>query len=310
MKKILLLFVIICSSITLNAQNDTIWRKGGVFNASFNQVNLTNWAGGGQNAISFNTNASLFAHYTKARLTWDNNLDLGYGIVKNGDEQVRKNDDRMELNSKLGYKAGKGALYYTLLFNFKSQFAAGYNYPRSDSSNYISKFAAPAFTLISLGADYKPNEYFSFFISPITARLIIVNDDSLADAGAFGVDPGDHLREELGAYINTRFQKDIMKNVNLMAKLDLFSNYLDNPQNIDVNGEILLNLKVNKFISASLGMQVVYDDNTQIALYETKNGIQTPKTNSDGSPKTGKRTQFRQTFGIGLTFNIEKFTVR
>ncbi len=310
MKKLILLCAAMICLYTVQAQNDTIWRTGGLFNTTFNQVSLTNWAAGGQNALSLNSLANLFANYKKGKIAWDNNLDMGYGIVKQGDEKIRKNDDRLEFNSKLGLDAYKAKIYYTLLFNFRSQFAPGYNYPRTDSSRYISKFAAPAFSLLALGIDYKPVDYFTFFLSPITARVIIVNDDSLSKAGAFGVDPGDKYRAEVGAYLNTRFQKDIMKDVNFMTKLDLFSNYQDTPQNIDVNWEILLSLKVNKFITASLGTQLIYDDNTAIALFKEKDGVKTPILRPDGSQKTGPRTQFRQIFGIGFTYKMAGFGIK
>ncbi len=310
MKKILILILLLSGTFTLKAQNDTIWRTGGLFNVNFNQVSLTNWAAGGQNAISLNALSNLFANYKKGKIAWDNNLDMGYGIIQQGDEKIRKNDDRLEFNSKLGLDAYKARIYYTLLFNFRSQFAPGYNYPRTDSSRYISKFAAPAFTLLALGIDFKPKDYFSVFLSPVTARVIIVNDDSLSDAGAFGVDPGDKYRAEVGAYLNSRFQKDIMTNVNFMMKLDLFSNYQEDPQNIDVNWEMLLSLKVNKFITASLGAQLIYDDNTQIGLFREVNGEKIPKLRSDGTQKTGPRTQFRQIFGIGFAYKMEGFSVK
>jgi len=309
-KNTVIIFLTLLISGSIQAQNDTIWRTGGLFAANFNQVSLSNWAGGGQNSVALNGLANLFANYKKGKIAWDNNLDMGYGIVKQGEEKIRKNDDRLEFNSKLGYDAYKAKFYYTVLFNFRSQFAPGYNYPRTDSSRYISKFAAPAFSLLALGVDYKPKDYFSFFLSPITARLVIVNDDSLSDAGAFGVTPGDKIRDEIGAYLNTRFQKDIMKNVNFMTKLDLFSNYQEDPQNIDVNWEVLLSVKVNKYITASIGTQLIYDDNTQILLFKESNNVRTPVLRPDGSQRTGPRTQFRQVFGIGFAYKMSGFTIK
>lgn len=311
MKRILSLVAILLVTGQLTyAQNDTIWRTGGLLSVNFNQVSLSNWAGGGENSVALNGLANLFAKYKKGKIAWDNNLDMGYGIVKQGEEKIRKNDDRLEFNSKFGYDAYKAKFYYTVLFNFRSQFAPGYNYPRTDSSRYISKFAAPAYTLLALGIDYKPKDYFTCFLSPLTARLIIVNDDSLSKAGAFGVEAGDKIKQEFGAYLNSRFQKDIMKNVNFMTKLDLFSNYLEDPQNIDVNWEILLSVKVNKFITASIGTQLIYDDNTAILIYKDNNGTKTPVLNDDGTQKTGPRTQFRQVFGIGFAYKMSGFGIR
>lgn len=317
MKRIgILLFFIVGSASMSHAQSeatvktDTVWRTGGLFSSSFNQVSLMNWAAGGQDAMSLNNIVSLFAKYSKGKVAWDNTLDMGYGIIKQGDEKIRKNDDRLELNSKLGYKVNETKFYYTILFNFRSQFAEGYNFPRTDSSLYISKFAAPAFTLFSIGIDYKPADYFSLFISPITARGIIVNDKRLSDAGAFGVEPGEKFRAEVGAYLNTRFQKDVVKNVNFMTKLDLFSNYQEDPLNVDVNWEVLISMKVNSFLSVSIGTQLIYDDNTQIALFRSVNGADVPVMRLDGTQKTGPRLQFRQIFGVGLTYKMEGFGIR
>lgn len=295
---------------SLKIATDTIWRTGGVVQALFNQVSLTNWAAGGQNSVSLSGISNLFAYYKKGKVVWDSNLDLGYGLIKQDDQQVQKNDDRLEFNSKFGYDAYKSKFYYSVLFNFRSQFAPGYNYPRTDSSNYISKFLAPAFTLLSVGIDYKPSSFFSVFLSPVTGRFVIVNDDSLSRAGAFGVEPGENLRTEYGAFLNARLQKDIVTNVKVIAKVDLFSNYRDKPQNVDVNAEVLIAMKVNKFISVSIGAQLIYDDNTSILLFETRNNNKLPVLRADGTQRTGPRTQFRQIFGVGLAYSLSKFTVR
>jgi len=311
MKKIFTLITSLLLTSQLSyTQNDTLWKTGGIFNVMFSQVSLSNWAAGGENSVALNGMANMFAYHKKDNINWDTNLDLGYGLTRQGEEKTRKNDDRIELNSKFGYNAYHSKLFYTLLFNFRSQFAPGYNYPRADSSNYISKFAAPAFTLLAAGMDYKPVDYFSLFISPITARYVIVNDDSLSQAGAFGVNPGETVRSEIGAYLNTRIQKEVVKNVTVMSKLDLFSNYKESPENIDVNWEILISMKVNKFISASIGAQVIYDDNTAIPLFTEKNGVRTPVLDIAQVQKTGPRTQFRQIFAIGFNYKLQNNKIR
>jgi hypothetical protein len=309
MKKTITLFSLMLLAIgSLNAQDsaagkDTLWRKGGFISINFNQVSLTNWAAGGENSVSLSGISSLFANYKKGRIAWDNNLDLGYGLVKQGDKELRKNDDKIELNTKFGYDAtNKSKWYYTGLVNFKSQFAPGFNYTDTTSVK-ISEFAAPAFALFAIGMDYKPTSYFSIFLSPITAKFIIVNDDSLSKAGAFGVDPGEKVRTEIGAYLNARFQKEIAANIVLMTKIDLFSNYQENPENIDVNWEVLLGMKINKYISASLSTQLIYDDNTPITIFE-----------GSGKDKravgVGPRTQFKQAFGIGFAYKFAGYSVK
>ena len=198
----------------------------------------------------------------------------------------------MELNSKLGYKAF-GKIYYSALLNFRSQFSEGFNYPNDSSS--ISRFMAPGYLSIGLGLDYKPTDYFSIYLSPATGKFTFVTSQRLADRGAYGVDPaiiendiviknGKRVRSEFGASLSTRFQKDIFKNVNLASKLALFNGYTDsdkaNRKNIDVNWEVMINIKAGKFLTTSIMTNLVYDQNV-IA-----------------------RTQFKEGFGIGLSYKL------
>lgn len=292
----------------LKKQNaDTIegWKTGGVVSINFTQTSLTNWSAGGDNSLSLNGIVSLFANYKKGNSSFENSLDLGYGFLKSGDEDVRKTDDRIDFTSKYGRKASKH-WYYAGLLNFKSQFTAGYNYP--DDSTEISNLLAPAYILGAIGMDYQPNEYFTAFISPLTVKTTIVNDQALADDGAFGVDAaefddvtgdlisrGSKSRIEYGGYLRLIFKKDIMENVNLQTRLELFSNYSEDPDHIDVNWEMLLALKVNKFISATVSTQLIYDHDILIALDNDNDGV---------FETSGRRVQFKEVLGIGLTYKF------
>ena len=281
-----------------SAPVDTSWKKGGMGSINFNQVALSNWAAGGENSMSGAAFLSLFANYAKDRLSWDNQLDLAYGLLKSGDAKVRKNEDKIDLNSKVGYKVSANSkFYYTFLFNFKSQFANGYDYKNDTLLKYpISKFLAPGYLLYSIGIDYKPDDAFSLYLSPLTGRTIIVNDDMLSQAGAFGVDPGKKSLTQLGAYLRAMYKKDVFTNVNFQTKLELFSNYLDNPQNIAVNHEILIAMKVNKFITANIGTQMIYDDIIPVTVIKETSGVK--------EAKTGPRLQFKEVFGIGLSYKF------
>ena len=281
-----------------SAPVDTSWKKGGMGSINFNQVALSNWAAGGENSMSGAAFLTLFANYAKDRLAWDNQLDLAYGLLKSGDAKVRKNEDKIDLNSKLGYKMSHDSkFYYTFLFNFKSQFANGYDYKNDTLLKYpISKFLAPGYLLYSIGIDYKPDDAFSLYLSPLTGRTIIVNDDMLSQAGAFGVDPGKKSLTQLGAYLRAMYKKDVFTNVNFQTKLELFSNYLDNPQNIAVNHEILIAMKVNKFITANIGTQMIYDDIIPVTVIKETSGVK--------EAKTGPRLQFKEVFGIGLSYKF------
>ena len=281
------------------------WKRVGIITLNVSQTSLTNWAAGGQNAFSANGLISLFANYKKGKGLWSNSLDVGYGIHKQGkDEDFIKTDDKIDLLSKYGRKAAKH-WYYAALFNFKTQMTAGYNYP--NDSVKISALLAPAYILGSLGMDYKPNDDFNMYLSPLTSKITIVSDQDLAAQGAFGVDPaeyddlnvliseGEKTRFELGGYLRIEYRKELMENITVQTKFDLFSNYLDNPQNIDVGWETLITMKVNKYISATLTTHLIYDDDIDIAV----------DTNDDGiADKSGPRTQFKEVLGIGFAYNF------
>lgn len=277
---------------------DTSWKKGGMGSVNFNQVAFSNWAAGGENSVSGAAFLTLFANYAKNRLAWDNQLDLAYGLLKSGTAKVVKSEDKIDLNSKVGYKVSDvSKFYYTFLFNFKSQFANGYDYKNDTLREHpISRFLAPAYLLYSIGVDYKPNDNFSLYLSPLTGRTIIVNDDNLSQAGAFGVDPGKKSLTQLGAYLRATYKKDVFTNVNFQTKLELFSNYLKNPQNIAVNHEILIAMKINKFLSANIGTQMIYDDIVPVTVIKETSGVK--------ETKTGPRLQFKEVFGIGLSYKF------
>jgi len=275
------------------ASKDSVdgWKKGALLSVNFVQSSFNNWAAGGKNSIAFNGLTSLFANYKKGDHVWENYLDLGYGLLKEGSGSVEKTDDKIDLLSKYGKKAW-GKWYYSALLNFRTQFSPGYNYP--NDSEKVSGFLSPAYLLSAVGLDYKPNDYFSLFIAPITNKLTIVNDEKLSEIGAFGVDKGKKSRMELGGYMRMiysrkDFESELLKNISFTTKLDLFSNYLNNPQNIDVNWETLIGLKVNKFLTVNLNTQMIYDDDIDII----KEGI-----------ILGPRTQFKEIFGVGLSVKL------
>ncbi|HTL82272.1 MAG TPA: DUF3078 domain-containing protein [Bacteroidia bacterium] len=282
-----------------------IWAKGGAFALNFTQASYTNWAAGGINSISGQVLFGVFANYKKGLNTWDNSLDLGYGLLQQSTSAyVKKTDDKIDFTSKYGRYAFKKVWFYSALFGFKTQFQPGYNYLDDTAKTKISDFMSPGYALLAIGLDYKPNKKFSLLISPLTAKFTFVNDQALADAGAYGVKkavydtagniitPGQNVRGEFGSYLRAQYNTDVMKNVTLAARLELFSNYLHNPQNIDVNADLLLGLKVNKYITASLNFSAIYDDDVMIAVDNNHDGV------IDG---VGPRLQFRQVMAVGFS---------
>ncbi len=274
------------------------WKKGGVTGINLAQTSLTNWAAGGQNSLAINGIVSLFANYKKGKSVWDNSLDIGYGLLKQGSNpDFMKTDDKIDFLSKYGKEAFKN-FYYAALVNFKTQMTPGYKYP--NDSVKISNLFAPAYLLGALGLDYKPNSYFSAFIAPLTSKFTFVADKALSDAGAFGVDPGSTVKSEIGGYLRIIYSKndfkgEFMKNISLTSKIDLFSNYLENPQNIDVSWESLIAMKVNKYISVTFNTHLIYDDNTKIPFDLNDDGV---------IDKSGPRTQFKEILGVGFSYKF------
>lgn len=294
MKRFVLALTLL-SGVALSAQTDSTknWTRGGVFGLNFTQASFTNWAAGGVNSVSGQVYMNLFSNYKKGENTWDNTLDMAYGLLQQGKSSLlRKTDDKIDFTSKYGRKAFSDKWYYSALANFKSQFMPGYNYETDTSKTKISDWLAPAYGLIALGMDYKPNTKFTLFLSPLTGRITIVNDGALSAIGAFGVKPGETIRNEFGGYLRAQYRADVIQNVNLTYRLELFSNYLDRPQNIDVNTELLLIMKVNKYISASVNLQAIYDNDINIKTDTDNDGV---------LDSSGPRLQFRQVLGIGFS---------
>lgn len=315
MKKIVLGLLFVSYVSPLYAQRDSLWSNGGFFQFNFNQVALSNWAGGGENSISGTMLLNYYLNYRNRDSTvrWENIVDMGYGLTRLSESGIRKNEDRIDFHTRYSLKATK-RLNYSVVLSFRSQFAPGYKYP--NDSIVISQFMAPGYVTLSLGLDYKPNNYLSVFASPATGKITVVGNQNLADQGAFGVRPalrdaagnivraGNNVRSEVGAYLEARLKKGIMKNIQLQSRLTLFNNYTDqrrisNRKNVDINSETALNMKVNEFIAASLFIQFIYDDDINISVYEDVDGAETLVS-------TGPRLQFKQTLGIGFSYRFDR----
>lgn len=292
----LLVFGIVCFTATNTyAQNadTTYWTKGGVAALTFSQVSLTNWAAGGNNNVSINGFFNLFANYKKDNLDWSNNLEMGYGVVKQGENATpQKTDDIIIATTQLGYKLKGDQLFWSTLLDFRTQFVEGLD----AEGNQISDLMAPGYLLVATGLDWKPSPSFSLTYAPVTGKFTFVTNDELAAAGAFGVTPGENSRAELGSFLKMKFAKDnIVKNVNFSSKLELFTNYIENFGNIDVNWQNLVAMKVNSWLTVNWQTQLIYDDDIKIA----------GGTNAAGEPiDISPRTQFKSVFGVGLSFKF------
>ncbi len=286
------------AALTAKTPADTtgkLWTKTGVFNINMTQVNLTNWAAGGFSSVSGIAMFNGTANWKKERKAWDNSLVLAFGgqHVHNGTDP-QKTDDRIELNSKYGYELAK-SWYLAGLFQFKTQFTEGFN---ADGVR-ISNLMAPSYTLLGLGIDHKPNDKFSAFFSPVTARIVTVTDKTLwggstdPELRVYGVKNGSTTELELGGYFRLQYTTELAKNITFMTRGDVFSNYLRNPQNMDVTWETLWTFKVNEWFAATLNTLLLYDHDTNL-----------PKVDAEGIPYLGPATQFKETLGIGLSFKL------
>jgi len=240
-----------------------VWKKGGIFSLNLSQGSLSNWAAGGDEfSLSLNAILSAYAFYKKDKHSWDNTVDINFGFLRTTSLGNRKNDDRFDIWSKYGYALSK-KWNAAALFNFRTQFANGYTYSGTDKT-FSSSFLSPAYLLLGLGLDYKPTENFSVYISPVTTRWVIVNDDTLSAKGLYGVTPGKNTREEFGAFLSAQFIKALSKTVVYKGRLDLFSNYKHNPEKIDVFMTNLFSVKLSKVLAATWNIDVIYDDDVRL----------------------------------------------
>ncbi|WP_183565384.1 DUF3078 domain-containing protein [Mucilaginibacter sp. SP1R1] len=293
MKKITLLFALLSLSLIGYAQDvpkaDTTkrWTIHGENTFLINQSSYSNWSAGGVNAFAGNLLFNYDFNYKKDKWSWDNKVILGYGLSKQQDVGLRKNDDRIILNSLLGRQASKYWLY-TFYMNFQTQFTKGYDYS-TEPKTLISNFLAPAYLTFGPGFAYKRSDNFRINISPAAARIIMVNDDYLSSIGAFGVTPGSKSLFQFGASFDAYYKVNLVQNISLENILKLYSDYLKKPGDIYTDYTANLFMKVNKFVTVNAGVQLIYDGKTRIPT-------------EDGSTKIA--LQVKQIFGAGLTYKF------
>jgi len=269
---------------TISVDTVKYWKTGGFLTLNLSQISLSNWSAGGQNSIAANAILNLTANYARKQSAWDNTLDFGFGRLKREDIRAIKTDDRIDFSTKYGRKIAN-KWFYSALLNFKSQAFPGYKYPEKDSLK-ISDFLSPGVVFLSIGMDYKPSDNFTLLISTVTGKTTIVRSRYLSSKNAFGVDSGKYFRHEFGGYMRLIKKGTIYKLVNYQFKIDAFSNYMVKPENIDWDCEIMIWAKINKFISANLKANLLYDDDVIT------------------SPNKGSRIQFREFIGIGFSYRF------
>ncbi len=270
------------------------WKISGVSGLNLSQTSLTNWAAGGENSVAWNLYLNASANYKKDNWSWDNALITDFGKTFTTSNKWLKSIDKLNFSTKIGRSLSKH-WSVSALGDFLTQFARGYaaeNNPNiaGNKDKYISTILAPGYLTLAVGADYKPNDDFSLLLAPVTGKMTFVLDNRLSTAGAFGVKPGNKTLAEIGALAVANYKRKLAENINLVTKLTLFTPYNESFGNIDVNWDMMIAFKINKFLTTTLTTNLVYDDDI--------------KTVDLQGNKHGAKVQFREVLGLGLAYSF------
>jgi hypothetical protein len=281
------------------------WKKKNSVGFDLTQIAFVNWNAGGTSSVA----GLLKGNFTRIRSDinseWVNELSFRYGLNKQDGTETRKSDDEFRFNTSFGYRKDTiSNWYFSSKFNFKTQFSNGYKYP--DTENPISKPFAPAYTFLGVGADYYvKKKQFNIYISPFTLKNTLVLDQELADSGAFGMEEatydsdgnkitsGEKSRTELGFLVSNYYKKEVWKNITMENRLTLYTDYLNNFGNIDVEWRLQFDLVVNQYVKANIGMHLIYDDD--VKTIEEVDGKQV---------ETAAKVQLKEAIGIGMVYNF------
>ena len=270
------------------------WEFTGLSSLNFTQVALSNWNGGGTSALSANGIGTYSANYTKDKEKWSNTLNIAYGIQRTEETGTRKTDDKLEFVSKYNRTAFK-KWSYTSILNFRSQLQPGYSFPEDAEKIRISDWMAPGYLNFSIGLENQPYKWLTIYISPISSKTTFVLDDELSAVGAFGVDANETVRYEFGGLVKLAVDAKLDNNIKYTSSLELFSNYSNNPENIDVNWDNLIAFQINKFLTTSLSFTLIYDDDIKLPI----------DSNDDGETDySAPRTQIKQVLSIGVQYKF------
>lgn len=286
----------------------SFWTKENTLGINVSEVAFVNWNAGGNNAISGLGFLKFVRNYKFRYIQWDNNAEFRYGLNAQEGRKLRKSEDVIRMSSNLGYRRDTiSNWYYSVQLNFNTQFANGYKYPNREE--HISTFMAPGYLFFGAGTSYiTRDQKFNLYLSPLTQKSTFVLDQELADKGTFGVKkavlddngnvitPGENLLMELGFLITNNWTWDVAENIELKSRLNLYTDYLASFGNIDIDWELNLKLRVNKYILTTLGTQIIYDDDILFDAVKNDNGI----VIDPGEP----RIQFKQLLGVGVAYDF------
>lgn len=303
----LLLFLFYQSSYSQIIVKDpdpvTSWEKINELGLDVTQIAFVNWSIGGNSSISGLFRGKIGRKYEIDNLTWNNEMLVRFGINKQDGRELRKTDDAFQINSTLGYRNDTSSnWYHSAKFNFLTQFTDGYAYP--NTSLAISKLFAPAYIFLGIGAEYiDRNNNLNFYLSPLTEKTTLVFNERLANQGSFGVtkaiydDEGNLLksgkrsRTEVGILVTNYWKKEVYKDIIYENRLSLYTDYFNNFGNIDIDWQAQLDLVVNEYVKANIGLHIMYDDDVKF------------KKEQDGQQiMLGPRVQLKQMLGVGVVY--------
>lgn len=295
----------------VSENDEPLWSQSNRAGVDINEVAFVNWNSGGTNSISALFTINSLLKYKFRHFIWDNEFSARYGINGQQDQKLRKTDDLFEIRSNLGFRKNKTTnWYYSARFSMKSQFSNGYNYPNTSSP--ISKFMAPGYLFLGGGSEYGTNiERLSFYLSPLTLKATFVLDEELSNAGAFGVIPaeydddgnvikeGERLRQELGILITNSFETSLFDNIYVKNFLSLYTDYINDFGNVDIDWEVVFDFKVNDYVKATLGSHLRYDNDVK-----TQEEIIDSETDEIVLIERGASIQWKQHLGVGVVVNF------
>lgn len=284
MKKIIALFLLFVGITAFSQEKpkDSAWSIQGQNTLMLNQAAFSNWIGGGANNVGWIVGANYNLTYEKDKDLWENIINLGYGQNNTKGIGTRKTQDVIDLSTNYGRKIAESNWYYSVGASLKTQFAAGYENGNDPAAAKISNFMAPGYVNFGVGFTYKPNENLTVSLRPANARWTFVLDKDLQQAGNYGLkNNGDSSLFQFGFLGTAQYKLKLMENISLINNVSVFSNYLDHPDRLVLSYGGILNMKINKYISSVVTVDVMYDHN-QI-----------------------QKTQVKQTLGIGIAYNID-----
>ena len=276
------------------ADTNHFWHHTGITNINFNQVQLNNWQGGGQNTIAGSGFLHMNSNFDNGTHQWDNKIEAAFGMIRlgNAHQPFQKSDDYLQLASTYARDLNK-QWSIALGAEFKTTFAPGYKYGKDATGNTVavqrlSQFMSPGYLQLGAGIKYKYKDLIYAIFSPVAGKMTVISNDSMAKAGVYGVPAGRHIRVQAGEAFKVGMKIPVMQNVVLESTLDMFGNY-KHVQQQAVDWTLSLTCKINSLLTANVGTELLYDQDIAV-------------TRDNGT--VGPAVQFKEVIAIGIQYKL------